>query len=867
MLRRQLSKKILHRLQWFWVPFVGSTLLLTLLSIIVELACPGTVLSAWSNVLSGIVTASSVFALAAAVPALAIELATQKFFPQRERLVARTLWVLVHVAVFAGDGIVWLFSLTVPATIYINAGDLSGAQRLLQTWDKLPPFMESIRAALYQNLITTVTADPDGDEYRDRALQSARRAYGEKSSQALSILELKATALMNRSDIEEANKTYMHVLESREALEGADSVGLIPTLRSLSFLNATQKKFQESKQFLLRALAIAKKKSDQKSQVAILTDLALVCDTLQDYDQAKNFWNEKISLLEADRSIQGVKDSIKALIDLGDRYFNLGKMQDAEQQYLKGLKFAREKQSGWLVTAGVCEALGWFYQNNGAFEKSQQHYKEAIETAKAESGKAANIVLCEYASLFDKQKRFDEADKIYAEEEDARKNGNCCLLLPVNVVDYRRVTVEPFEFPATPGVNNAKDVDLSSRDFYFIVDPVHYRSPFASNADDASKSKNTDVTSKIDSAAEPKPESAPPSTVKPTPEFRNTATTAPNEKRDGSAPALVDANRARRLLQQISQQQALAFFRPFSADCLLLPKPRANSGRTVMVLDLNTAFFDFRSPLYEEETEQGVQKLSSATEATKVPGAKVLTGEAARKFFSLIDRKTMLARFPEYRRWFAPPARDRREDLPEIPIKGVTEIVILRDLMPRQNLLIPLKAWKELGALSTAKPEQLKQIEDKLGRPLTNFDNSPIETLPAPKSTPSDTFDKWLQVWSAAVKKNASDPTPLTGRGRLHYEHGSYKDAIADFDQSLQLCKSARMPAQYLQYLKENIFRFRGMSFYKLAEFQKAIDDLTDSINLMPKSSTYRLRANAYECLGRLNAAEADDLTASRLDN
>jgi len=91
----------------------------------------------------------------------------------------------------------------------------------------------------------------------------------------------------------------------------------------------------------------------------------------------------------------------------------------------------------------------------------------------------------------------------------------------------------------------------------------------------------------------------------------------------------------------------------------------------------------------------------------------------------------------------------------------------------------------------------------------------------------------------------------------LHWETEEYADVVANVDKFIDRGGD----------VTSDIIRVRGLAYYYLNEFEKAIDDFTEAIKLDSSiARPYLNRAVAYEAIGEIELAKADRESAKELD-
>ncbi len=87
-------------------------------------------------------------------------------------------------------------------------------------------------------------------------------------------------------------------------------------------------------------------------------------------------------------------------------------------------------------------------------------------------------------------------------------------------------------------------------------------------------------------------------------------------------------------------------------------------------------------------------------------------------------------------------------------------------------------------------------------------------------------------------------------RGWSHFFLKRYKEAIADFDKAIEINPKGT-----------GVYRFRAQAHLNLGNYSLAVDDITEElkVNPSPLPETYKIRANAYRQLGKVDLAKADE--------
>lgn len=111
-------------------------------------------------------------------------------------------------------------------------------------------------------------------------------------------------------------------------------------------------------------------------------------------------------------------------------------------------------------------------------------------------------------------------------------------------------------------------------------------------------------------------------------------------------------------------------------------------------------------------------------------------------------------------------------------------------------------------------------------------------------------YDEAIKDFDVAISKNPADFKDFLFRGWSYFYSNKFEPAIADFNSALKIS-----PGEI------GIRRFRAQAYNNLGEYDKAVEDITEElrINQKPPAEAYKIRANAYRKLGKIEAAEADE--------
>lgn len=106
-------------------------------------------------------------------------------------------------------------------------------------------------------------------------------------------------------------------------------------------------------------------------------------------------------------------------------------------------------------------------------------------------------------------------------------------------------------------------------------------------------------------------------------------------------------------------------------------------------------------------------------------------------------------------------------------------------------------------------------------------------------------LDFFNKDWQAIAEKKNNEALEL-------YNSGEYEESIELYDYVISLEEKG------IRDMNVTYFN-RGMAYYKLQDYQHAIGDFTNAIEIKPESKYYLNRANAYGAIG--------DTTNEALDN
>jgi len=104
-----------------------------------------------------------------------------------------------------------------------------------------------------------------------------------------------------------------------------------------------------------------------------------------------------------------------------------------------------------------------------------------------------------------------------------------------------------------------------------------------------------------------------------------------------------------------------------------------------------------------------------------------------------------------------------------------------------------------------------------------------------------------IELYSRAIALDPDFSTAYNNRGLAYYDKGDYDRAIADYDQAIQLEPDA------------TTYYSRGLAYYYKGDYDRAIADYDQAIKLKPDYAiAYRSRGRAYRKKGDYDRAIAD---------
>ena len=137
----------------------------------------------------------------------------------------------------------------------------------------------------------------------------------------------------------------------------------------------------------------------------------------------------------------------------------------------------------------------------------------------------------------------------------------------------------------------------------------------------------------------------------------------------------------------------------------------------------------------------------------------------------------------------------------------------------------------------------------------------PQEEWPTPYPTSTPTV---MEKLDEAIRINPQYPYTYRDRGWAYYKLGQYERAIQDYDEAIRL-NSALIPQD--PYTLTRSYSDRGLAYAALGQHERAIQDYDEVIRLDPQDAfSYNIRGDAYYKLGQNERAIQDYDEAIRLD-
>lgn len=172
----------------------------------------------------------------------------------------------------------------------------------------------------------------------------------------------------------------------------------------------------------------------------------------------------------------------------------------------------------------------------------------------------------------------------------------------------------------------------------------------------------------------------------------------------------------------------------------------------------------------------------------------------------------------------------------EKTVDDITEELKINDNPQIENYKIRANAYRKLGKNDLAEKDEKKYAE--MGGDLSEI------VIEKPVNVSVGTF-----VYDTEKVKSIRQSI---------YQSINEKNFDGAFKEVEELIKNVPTPENI--NLKSLIFTARGANYFKLGEYQKALEDLNEALKLNAGSHlAYQGRAAAYRKLGRIKEAEADE--------
>jgi tetratricopeptide (TPR) repeat protein/transcriptional regulator with XRE-family HTH domain len=171
-------------------------------------------------------------------------------------------------------------------------------------------------------------------------------------------------------------------------LYGGEHLGTALVLSNLGLLYVAQRKYEEAKPLLWRALSIREKLlgSDSPDVATIFINLGKLSFDQGEYEQAEQLYQQGLKI---DMTVYGDRHPEVAtdLAALADLYLEIGKYTRAEPLLQQALEIREELLGPRHVhTADILNLLGWVYQMQRKYEKAQLYLQRALTIREEQLG-------------------------------------------------------------------------------------------------------------------------------------------------------------------------------------------------------------------------------------------------------------------------------------------------------------------------------------------------------------------------------------------------------------------------------------------------------------------------------------------------
>lgn len=127
-------------------------------------------------------------------------------------------------------------------------------------------------------------------------------------------------------------------------------------------------------------------------------------------------------------------------------------------------------------------------------------------------------------------------------------------------------------------------------------------------------------------------------------------------------------------------------------------------------------------------------------------------------------------------------------------------------------------------------------------------------------------LDKALEDFSAAIEINPELPIAFQNRALIYLMKNDNAKALQDYNRSLEFTYPYNKDEKILNIRTSDVLGNRGLIYYRIGQYQKALVDLDMAIKLNPSNPTnYFNRASVYQKIGRIAEAKRDIKTIEKM--
>jgi len=274
----------------------------------------------------------------------------------------------------------------------------------------------------------------DADPLLTRALPLAKKVYGDKSPNVLSILSRLADINLAGGNTTEAETLYKEVLASQLAAltpleaQEPDDPAIAQTEHNLGVILTARKNYTDAIRYLATALAIREKAGGESvDTAATLEVLGEIYNAQKEYATAQNVLERTLRIREGKLG-RSHRDTGATLAALAEAEFNQQDVDSAEAHAKRALKIQEDslgKDRPELVTTLLI--LGSAYQTLERYPDAETQYRRALairEKAVAKDSPELLPILKELAdTLFKQDRPQDAVDVIQRMRDIEEKNG------------------------------------------------------------------------------------------------------------------------------------------------------------------------------------------------------------------------------------------------------------------------------------------------------------------------------------------------------------------------------------------------------------------------------------------------------------